>query len=286
MTLTPDYSNLPKPAILEELDYATIRDQLIADVTAAFQEIGVSYNVGLLESDPVVIQAEVYANREHRLRQRVNEAIRAYMVPFSAGTDLDMLGAFYGVSRLVGETDNGMRVRVIEAIVGRSTGGPVAWYRYHALSASPRVKDVSVYGTPKSSVVNVSVLATDNNGIPDHALLETVRSALADDSVRVVSDEINVLSAVFQTVNIQATVHLLDGAPYSVFSGLAAGLQQAWALRQAMGVDLTHSWIVAQLMQPGVQKVVVSLPAEDVVVGGSMAIAMGAIDLTFGGYST
>lgn len=284
MTILDPYDSLPKPDVIEVLDYATIRDELIAEVEAAFAELGIVYNVGLLESDPVVIQAEVYANREHRLRQRINDAMRAYMVPFSAGADLDMLGSFYDSFRLVGETDEAFRYRIVEGIRGRSPGGPKHWYSYNALSADPNVRSVAVDLVPGAPQVQVSVLSYDNGGIATQPLLDIVANRLKADNVKVVSDVITVVPAVFQTANIEANVWLLTGAPYSVFEGLEALLRSAWAARQDMGVDLTQSWIIATLMGPNVHKVVLTAPAADVVADADRAIALGTVTLNFMGY--
>jgi phage-related baseplate assembly protein len=284
MTNLAPYSSLPKPDVIELLDYATLRDELIAEVEAAFLELGVSYNVGQLESDPVVIQAEVYANREHRLRQRINDAMRAYMVPFSSGADLDMLGSFYDSFRLVGETDEAFRYRIVEGIRGRSPGGSKHWYSYNALSAHPNVRSVAVDLVPGAPQVQVAVLSYDNGGIATQSLLNAVQTRLRSDEVKVVSDTITAVAAVFQTVNISANVWLLTGAPYSVFEGLDEKLKAAWAAKQDLGVDLTTSWIIANLMGPEVHKVTLTTPTADVVAASNRAIAIGTVTLTFKGY--
>jgi phage-related baseplate assembly protein len=165
MATTIDFSSLPAPAIIEELDFEQILQAMIADLQArdpSYSEI--------LESDPGVKILEVAAARELLLRQRVNDALRATLLRFATDTDLDNLAAFYGLLRLAGETDEALRVRTIERIMGSSTAGGAAWYRFQALSASPDVRDALV-SSPAPGEVLVSILSAQGDGTASAELI-------------------------------------------------------------------------------------------------------------------
>lgn len=274
---------LPSPAVIEVLDYEAILDALMVDVRARFAAAGVDYDVGHLETDPVKIILEVAAYRELLLRARVNDAAKANLVACSTGSDLDHLAAFYDVARLPGEPDDALRERVILAIAGRSTAGPRDWYRAAARRASVRVRDVAVYRVGLGPDIRVAVLATDNYGEPDAALLAAVRDVVTDDAVRVISDRIEVIAATSTTVDVAADIWLLPDTPQTVFDGLEAGLRAALAAQGGLGFDVTRSWLIATLHQPGVHKVVLHAPATDAVVGDNAAAKLGTVALTYKG---
>ncbi|MCK9911337.1 hypothetical protein MXD81_19455, partial [Microbacteriaceae bacterium K1510] len=68
---------------------------------ARFNELGLAYNVAMLESDPAVKIAEAAAYRETLIRARVNDAVRAVLLAYAHGTDLDHKGVDFEVARMV-----------------------------------------------------------------------------------------------------------------------------------------------------------------------------------------
>lgn len=274
---TLDFSSIPAPTIIEELDYETILVQMIADL----QSRDPSYTE-ILESDPGVKILEVAAARELILRQRINDALQATMLRFSIGADLENLSAFYGVTRLTDEADEAMRLRVIERIMGSSTAGGAAWYRYQALTSSPLVKDAAV-SSPAAGEVLVNILSKENNGLATTALLNTVNTLLQSDTVRVITDTVTVAAAQIITVPVTAQVYLYPETPIEVFNGLQQRLIDAFTAATGLGWDVTTSWLIAQLHPSGVQRVVLSAPTANVVCGPGQAPALGTITLTMAG---
>ena len=136
---TIDFSSIPAPEIIEELDFETILAAMIADL----QSRDPSYSE-ILESDPGIKILEVAAARELILRQRINDALKATLLRYASGGDLDNLAAFYGVTRLEDEIDETLRLRTIDRVMGSSTAGGRSWYRFQALSASSLIADVNV----------------------------------------------------------------------------------------------------------------------------------------------
>lgn len=277
-------SSLPAPVVLESLDYEAILAELIADASARFAAAGVAYEVGQLETDPVVIVLQAAAYREVLLRGRVNDAaVRANLIAFASGADLDHQAAFYGVARLEGEGDEALRERVVLAIHGRSTAGPEERYAYIARSADVRVKEVAVYRVDGGPHIRVAVRSNDNEGVPTQDILEAVEAAVTAKGVAVVSDDIEVVSGVTAIVDVAAKVWLLPDAPKAVFDALEAHLRSAWDQESSMGFDLNPSWIKARLHVAGVARVEMVTPTEPVVVDDSQAVALGEITLEFAG---
>lgn len=274
---TIDFSSIPDPEIIEPLDFETILAAMIADLQArdpSYTEI--------LESDPGIKILEVAAARELILRQRVNDALQATLLRYAIGSDLDNLVAFYGVTRLTNEEDEVLRLRTIERIMGSSTAGGAAWYRYAALSASPLVKDAAV-SSPNPGEVLISILSTQGNGTPSSSLLTTINTAIQSDSVRVITDVVTVAGASITTVPVTAQVYLYPDTPIEVFNNLQADLITAFTAAAGLGWDVTRSWLTAQLHPAGVQRVILTAPAADVVCGPTQAPALGAITLTMAG---
>jgi phage-related baseplate assembly protein len=274
---TIDFSSIPEPTIIEELAFEAILQAMIADLQArdpSYTEI--------LESDPGVKILEVAAARELILRQRVNDALRATLLRYATAGDLDNLAAFYGVTRLTGETDEALQARTIERIMGSSTAGGASWYRYQALTASPLVRDAAV-SSPAPGEVLVNILSTQGNGTANSNLLTAVNTVLQSDDVRVVTDTVTVASATITQVPVTAEVWLYPETPIEVFNGLEDRLTSAFDNASGLGWNVTRSWLIAQLHPAGVQRVVLTEPAADVVCGPSQAPALGSITLTMAG---
>ena len=96
-----DLSQLPLPAVVEQIDFDTVLGQMLADLVARDPAF-----TALVPSDPAYKVLEVCAFREVVLRQRVNEAAQATMLAYATGADLDHRGATYNVERLLLEAGN------------------------------------------------------------------------------------------------------------------------------------------------------------------------------------
>lgn len=149
-----DLTKLNAPDIVEQLDF----EQVLADMLSDLQSRDSTFTA-LLESDPVMKVLEVAAYREVLLRARINDASKAVMLASAIGTDLEHLAAYFGVERQLidpgdedaippippsFEDDDRLRKRTQLSLEGHSIAGPVGSYIFHALAASPMVKDVDV----------------------------------------------------------------------------------------------------------------------------------------------
>lgn len=277
--LPAELANLPLPVIIEQISYedryAIFRNQLVAIFAAA----GIDYDVEDLETDPAQILLQTASYNDLLLRQRINEAIRANLLAFANGSDLDHLAQFYDVVRLTGETDSALRVRVVLAIRGRSTGGTEPRYRSVALGSDPRVADAAVYTVGRDPTVHVAVFSRDNAGVADAELLAKVDAALQASAVRMVNDRIVVAAASRLAMPVTANVWLLPESSAAIVEQMKAKLRAAWSAQMGLGRDVTRSWLIANLMIDGVQKVEILAPAADMVVPFNQAAALGTITL-------
>ncbi|MEJ8474454.1 baseplate assembly protein [Roseibium algae] len=278
-----DLDQLPLPQVIESLGFETVLSDLVADAREKLASLGVDWDVGELETDPVKVVLEIAAYRETLLRARINEAARSNLLAFASGSDLDQLVAWLGVTRLEGEDDARLRLRYQLATSGRSAGGPESRYRAIALGASLDVRDVAIWRDGRDPAVRVAVLSSVGGGAPTPTLLSNVLQALNAPDVRVVSDTFVVSSAVQKTVDVVLSVRLAPDASEEILSRLKAKIALDWLTEDLLGFDLARSWIVAHAMQPGVTAVEVLEPKQDTVAQPYEAIGLGTVSIEFAG---
>lgn len=275
--LAPELAGLPTPQVLETLRFETVFDALLRDFQVRYPQYS-----ALLASDPAIKLLEVAAYRELLLRSRINEAARANLLAFAIGNDLEHLGAFYGVSRLPQEQDEPLRRRIRARIMGFANAGGAAHYRYWALSASPEVADVAV-DSPGPGRVRISVLPTGHSDTVPEALLETVRATVLRDDVQVLTDTVEVVPVSLVPVTVTAQIWLYPDTPMAVFEGLAPRLTRELTQAAVLGWDLTQSWLIGQLQQPGIHKVELISPDADIRIHSTQAVRLTDVQLTFAG---
>ncbi|UGA39236.1 hypothetical protein JOS77_06595 [Chromobacterium haemolyticum] len=132
-----DLTRLPAPAVIEPLDYETLLAQYKAKLLQlAPAELRDSLAASLqLESESLTLFLELAAYLDLLQRQRINEAAKASLLAYAAGTDLDNRAADYGVQRLliqpanpdanppteaIWESDDALRSRAQMALEGLS----------------------------------------------------------------------------------------------------------------------------------------------------------------------
>ncbi len=277
MTTLNDLASLPTPAVIEPLSFDTIFSELQTEFQSRYPDYS-----ALLASDPAVKLLEVAAYREVLLRNRINAAAKASLLAFATGSDLDHLAAFYGVTRLVDETDEALRLRTRQRIIGFANAGGAAHYRYWALSASPDVADVEV-DSPEPGRVRISVLAKGEEETVPGAVLEAVRSVVLRDDIRVLTDTVEVVAAELIPVTVTARIWLYPDTPMAAFEAIAPRLKDALAAQSGLGWDLTPSWVIGELQRPGVHKVELHSPTTDIRANANQAVRLMHLNLEFAG---
>ena len=277
MTTLSELASLPTPAVIETLSFETIFSELQTE----FQSRYPNYSA-LLASDPAMKLLEVAAYREVLLRNRINAAAKASLLAFATGSDLDHLAAFYGVTRLTDETDEALRLRTRQRIIGFANAGGAAHYRYWALSASPEVADVEV-DSPEPGRVRISVLAKGEEQTVLDAVLDAVRAVVLRDDIRVLTDTVEVVPAVLIPITVAARIWLYPDTPMAAFDAIEARFKEALAAQSGLGWDLTPSWVIGELQRPGVHKVELMSPTVDIRANANQAVRLIHLNLEFAG---
>lgn len=289
---TVDLSRLPALDLIESIDYEAIVARMIADLRARDPVFD-----ALVESDPAFKQIEVDAYAEMLVRQRINEAARSVMLAYAKGTALDHIAAGHNVQRLlitpanpnvyppveaVYELDADLRRRVLLAWDGLSTAGPEGAYLFHALSAHPDVRDASAH-SPTPGVVVVAIQSRSGNGVAPPALLAAVEAALSADSVRPLTDDVQVRAAEVVEYRIEAVLELWDGPDAAlVIAAANANLDTLIDQQQRLGIEIAVSAHVAALHVPGVRKVRLVSPVQDIPMQSTQVGYCTGRDLTIG----
>jgi len=285
---TIDLNQLPAPNVVEELDFETILAERKATLVSLYPEAEQASiaRTLTLESEPLVKLLEENAYREVMWRQRVNEAARAVMLPYAAGSDLDVLAANNNTARLVitpandsaippvpaeMESDSDFRLRTQQAFEGLSVAGPTGAYEYHGRSADGRVSDISVE-SPSPASVTITVLSRENEGKADADLLAVVERALNAESVRPVGDRVTVQAAEIVPYTVNATLFFYPGPEAGpVRDAAAQKLQRYVTVQHRLGRDIRLSALYAALHVEGVQRVELSEPRADIPLGKHQA---------------
>lgn len=296
-----DLNNLPVPKVVQELSYETLLAQRKAKFLSLQEsdEMRQHWQARLqLESEPVVKLLEENAYLELLLRTNINESAKAVMLAYATGSDLDQLGALFGVTRLIiqaedlksnppttakYEDDERFRTRIQMSLEGLTTAGSRASYEFHALSTSAKIKDVDVT-SPTAGTVKVAILSTEGQGTADGDLIKAVKEQLNAEHIRPLTDTVLVESAVILTYEIQATITLYPSVLESVVMGNVNQAIASYVNKQhLLGIDITRSGIYAALHQEGVQNVKLTKPMDDLIVQPHQAAYCTQIQVNLGG---
>jgi len=307
VTAAIDLSQLPPPDVVEPLDYETILAAIKADLIARDPTLE---PVLAVESEPVTKLCEAAALRELLLRQRINDAVRANMLAYATGADLDNLAARYDVVRLPDEGDERLRARVLLAYHAISGAGSDASWRFRAFSVDADVRQADVW-SPTPGRVRVAVLARvdalrsevseadqaigdalfgahrdDTHcwrvAVDGDDILARVRTALTDDTVKPLTVDVDIVSAEVLPYQVSATVIVPTGIDATtVLARARARLESEAAGRSQFRVDVHRSAISGALMGPSVRDVILQSPSDDLRVGNGQISAMTSAAINF-----
>ena len=237
----PDLTQLPPPEVVETLDFETILQVHRADLLARYPEAAAVID---LESEPLNKLLQAHAYRELLYRQRVNEAARAHLLAFATGADLDHKAAFYGLTRLDGESDERLRARVQLRIKSLAGNGTREAYELTAMTASQNVRDARA---TQPFPGRVHLLLWCHDAAKAEAALATVLAAINADDGRPLGVPVTVALARARAINITAAIEREAGAPADLAQRLVVTLADALAAYARLGRDVPRSWITARL---------------------------------------
>ena len=173
------------------------------------------------------------------------------------------------------ESDDSLRERIHEAPEKFSVAGSQGAYIFHAKTASALVSDVAVV-SPIPGVVNVYILL-QNGEIPGEELLAEIAEYLSGDTIRPLTDQVNVLPA--QVVNFDLTCRYWISRENATLAGeiisAAAAATDDYILWQKseLGRDINPDELIQRLKNAGVKRVEITSPAFTVLDDFSVAVA-------------
>ncbi len=158
------------------------------------------------------------------------------------------------------EGDERLRDRIQGAPERLTVAGSFGAYRWHAISAHQDVTDASVI-SPSPGVVQVCILVKD--GLPSQDMLALVESALSDERVRPLTDQVQVIAPTRIGYTIDATLTLYSDTDVEAAKARALAAAEDWAARARarLGRDVVPNQIVDALMSGGVYDVTLASPA-------------------------
>jgi len=297
--LTLDISRFPPPVAIRGVTFDALRLKGLELLKQSFTEFGIDWDVERLEANPGAIVNRALSYREYLAYVRINDAVRAVMVLFAVGSDLDNLGIFHrtvrrvvtpatGSTPAVMENDDEFRRRILIAPEAFTTGGAAGAYVYHALSSHGDVLNVDVW-TPSdgSGEVIIAVQSRVGDGTASDELVEIVHNYLH----RLGENgwpNIKPLTTVVSTRSIVNVPYRIVGQGFvrpgpdsaQTYELSLAGLTQETARRRTPSRDVPLSSLVAAGMAGAMDKLSIIEPEADIVRGRGEVPLCTDIDLS------
>lgn len=304
MTTIINVGDLPKPEVIETLDFETTVSTYKAKfvefwdaVRTANPALGLpEYDVANLETDPAVILIEAESYRDMLIRARVNDAVRAVLPAFATGTDLDAIAARANVVRLVTavnedgeptayETDKQLLDRYLAAFAAPAAGSEDG-YIFQAATAWPARHDIKVLDYSDEPALQrgdvVVVLLAAAGQTPSDDDVTKVITALGPKSARPMTDVVSVRRATVVPYRIEAKLILPRGAsPANVVAARRAAAQSFADRRYFIGGRVTVSGAISALWDANVSNIIVTEPVADVTWGVDKAPRLTELVLTY-----
>ena len=283
---TVDFSQLPEPNLIQELDYESIFNERKEKFIALYPATEQNQWRTILnrESDPVVKVLQENAYLELLYRNKCNADARSLLLAYAEGSDLDHLALTeYGLIRLIVtpadnsvvppspaiyESDERLRERCLLSFDGMNTAGSANAYRYFALSADGRVDGIKVKSDEATPCfLDIVITQVDSlNGEASVELITAVQKALDPDHVRPVCDRPTVKASSATNYQIEAQLYVGKNAEDALLLE-AANIRLDKYIKNAQknGESIYLSAIYAALHVDGIERVQIISPTADLV---------------------
>ena len=145
------------------------------------------------------------------------------------------------------ETDEHLRDRIIAAPESFSVAGPSGAYRFFAKSAHPDIIDVGVMTDELSAVVRVYPLTT--SGAPSSEILDLVALSLDDETVRPLTDKVEVNAPTGVAFSVSAVVTVYTDADTATVESLVNTAIDTYVaeLKSALGKDIVAGQLTGRI---------------------------------------
>ena len=301
---TVDFSQLPEPNLIQELDYESIFNERKEKFIALYPATEQNQWRTILnrESDPVVKVLQENAYLELLYRNKCNADARSLLLAYAEGSDLDHLALTeYGLIRLIVtpadnsvvppspaiyESDERLRERCLLSFDGMNTAGSANAYRYFALSADGRVDGIKVKSDEETPCfLDIVITQVDSeNGAASAELIQIVQTALDPDTVRPVGDRPTVKSSIATNYQIEAVLYVGKNAEDALLLE-AANIRLDKYIKNAQknGESIYLSAIYAALHVDGIERVQIISPTADLLMDNYHHPYCTAKNITVGG---
>lgn len=286
-----DFSRLPPPTVIEEIDFEKLLQIYQTQVT---DRLPVLKPAMALEQSPsnVILQAEAYG--EMMVRARINAAARAVMLPFAVGADLDVLAAFYEEARdpVVAnprpyttnpedwESDERFRTKVQLSLEAFSTAGAPAAYVYHAMKADVTIRHASALRLDRQGTVKVTVMSGGSDPTPSAAQIAAVVERLHLPHIKPLTAVVRVAPPLVHRTAIRGEITLYPGPDQAlVLSDIRGNLTKVRNRISKLGRDLTRAQLTAAINVEGVQNLRLDEPLVDQIADDDACVLVTDFDL-------
>lgn len=298
--VTLDLSRFPAPLAIRDIDYEGIVAERLDRLKALMEAAGIPFNVGNLKSDPAVIHQEDDAYRELLAYAAINDAVKAGLIAFATGADLDHLGLTAALGLPSGQRDSMLRRVIVPATVNApavmesdaeyrrrlllapeayATAGTAGSYIFHALWADARVLNADVW-TPAPGEVTVAIQSREGDGTAPDDLVETVRSHLTRKDIKPLTDVVTVRSVENVGFAVSLDAYILPGPdPLAVEAAIRQSVLKMTASRRTPARDMPRSAIVGAAQLDVVDKVTLVAPSADIARGYGEVPVMTSLDV-------
>jgi phage-related baseplate assembly protein len=276
-----DLKELPTPALIEEIDYVAYKNRLISYI----QELRPAHE--LRESDDLLLLVEAYIYEEMHRDTKLNEKIKTLLSTYAKGADLDHVCLTnYGTTRLESESDEDFLVRSLYSLQQASTTGSRWAYLFHAQTAHVDIECVDVYrkhqhigevsadfvGKTKEQIEQLlydflasyaTVYVTAYPFSPE--IESSLNTALRDEKVAPMTDNLVIKGAVEKHYNIDATIYFDKYIDKEIFLEEIEKSLELLKKEFAIAKDVPLSKIYELLHANGVSEVQLLEPTEKLI---------------------
>lgn len=267
-----DLSQLPPPKLIDEISYEAILADQKSYVIGQWEAVRSArpdlppLDTLELETEPITVILEVLAYRETLLRALVNDKARAVLLAFAKDTDLDHIGALFGVERMrvgdVVEGDDRYRRRIQLAPEAFSVAGPAGAYEFHALTVSLDIADAHAY-SPAAGRVVVVLAGNDGAEVSDE-IVSAVFERLGCDDLAPLTDQRSVVKAERVFYDLALNLTIPRGPVVATIAALSETSVRKYAVeRYRIGSEVYGVGVTAAAKVGGVDDVVTTFSSVD-----------------------
>lgn len=175
------------------------------------------------------------------------------------------------------ESDEALRLRILESYRRLPNGANAAWYEAAAMSCEGVAAAAAVGRVRGTGTVDVYITGVD--GMPDDVLLESVRQVLAD--MREIAVDVQVKAPVSRDVCVEAEIMAAPGTDYAAVAGEVEQAVTAWFNGGLLGKPVRMADLGRLIYNvSGVENYHLLSPAEDVQTGRTELPVLDILDVT------